>query len=320
MEIRNLGRSGLRVSLVGLGCANFGSRLDKDATHAVVHRALDCGITFFDTADSYGTRGASEEFLGAALGPRRADVVIATKFGNTLKGIGPQDRRPGASARYVVAAVEASLKRLGTDWIDLYQLHYPDPDTPIEETLRALDDLKRQGKIRFAGNANLSADQIETAQQCAAANDLSAFVSCQNQYSLAMRNLEHDGLAAIERNGLGLIPFAPLANGLLSGKYHLDRPLPPDGRLTLAADRAARYLSASNLQMVERLRAFARSRERCLLELAFSWLAAHRPVATIIAGAMTPQQVADNATAADWKLSTDEMAEVGRLLAQPSDA
>ena len=320
MEFRNLGRSGLRVSLVGLGCANFGSRMDADAACAVVHRALDCSITFFDTADSYGTCGASEEILGAALGPRRAEVIVATKFGNTLKGIGPQDRRPGASARYVVAAAEASLKRLGTDWIDLYQLHYPDPATPIEETLRALDDLKRQGKIRFAGNANFSADQIEAAQQCAAAKDLSAFVSCQNQYSLAVRNLEHDELAAVERHGLGLIPFAPLANGLLSGKYHLGQPLPRDGRLTIAADRAARYLSAGNLEMVERLRTFAKSRERSLLELAFSWLAAHQAVATVIAGAMTPRQIADNAMAADWKLSAEEMSEVRRLLTQPSDA
>jgi aryl-alcohol dehydrogenase-like predicted oxidoreductase len=320
MEFRNLGRSGLRVSLVGLGCANFGNRIDEDAARAVVHRALDCGITFFDTADSYGTRGASEEILGAALGPRRADVIVATKFGNTLKGIGSQDRRPGASARYAVAAVEASLKRLDTDWIDLYQLHYPDPATPIEETLQALDDLKRQGKIRFAGNANFSADQIEAAHQCAAAKGLSAFASCQNQYSLAVRNLEHDGLAAIERHGLGLIPFAPLANGLLSGKYHLAQPLPRDGRLTIAADRAARYLSVSNLQMVERLRTFAKSRERSLLELAFSWLAAHQAVATVIAGAMTPRQIADNAMAADWKLSAEEMSEVRRLLTQPSDA
>lgn len=252
MKYRGLGSSNLSVSLVGLGCANFGGRMDAAAAQAVIHRAVDCGITFFDTADSYGTRAASEEILGAALGVRRAHVIVATKFGNTLKGIEPQDRRPGASAGYIMSAVEASLKRLGTDWIDLYQIHYPDPDTPIEETLRALDDLKRQGKIRFAGNANFTGDQIEAAQQCAAANGLSPFVSCQNQYSLAARQLEDDGLTAIERHGLGLIPFAPLANGLLSGKYHLGRPLPADGRLTLAADRAARYLNDNNLRMVER--------------------------------------------------------------------
>jgi aryl-alcohol dehydrogenase-like predicted oxidoreductase len=314
MELRSLGRSGLRVSLVGLGCANFGSRMNEEAVRAVVDRAIDCGITFFDTADSYGYRGASEEMLGAALGVRRRDVVIATKFGNTLKGIGPQDRRPGASARYIVSAVEASLRRLGTDWIDLYQIHYPDPGTPIEETLRALEDLKRQGKIRFAGNANFSASQIEDAEQCAAAAAISPFVSCQNQYSLLVRDLRGEGLAAIERNELALIPFAPLANGLLSGKYRLGQPLPPGARLTVAADRAARYLSPTNLEMVESLRAFSESRGHSLLELAFSWLAGHASVSTIIAGAMTPPQVERNAGAAGWQLSAQEMAEVDHLL------
>jgi aryl-alcohol dehydrogenase-like predicted oxidoreductase len=314
MELRSLGRSGLRVSLVGLGCANFGSRMDEAAVRAVVDRAIDCGITFFDTADSYGSRGASEEMLGAALGARRRDVAIATKFGNTLKGIGPQDRRPGASARYVMSAVEASLRRLGTDWIDLYQIHYPDPDTPIEETLRALEDLKQQGKIRFAGNANFSAQQIDDAEQCAAVAGIAPFVSCQNQYSLVARDLRGEGLAAVERNKLALIPFAPLANGLLSGKYRLGQPLPPGARLTVAADRAARYLSPTNLEMVEALQAFSEVHGHSLLELAFSWLAGHRSVSTIIAGAMTPQQVERNAVAAGWQLSAQQMAEINHLL------
>jgi aryl-alcohol dehydrogenase-like predicted oxidoreductase len=313
MEFRTLGRSGPRVSVVGLGCANFGSRIGGEAARAVIDRALDCGITFFDTADSYGARGASEECLGAALGPRRNGIVLATKFGNTIKGIGPQDRRPGASARYIMSAVEASLQRLRTDWIDLYQLHYPDPATPIEETLKALDDLIRQGKVRFIGCSNSSAAQIDEAQQRAQEAGTSAFVSCQNQYSLLVRDIEDGTLAAIERNGLGLLPFAPLANGLLSGKYRHDEPLPPEGRLSRSPDRAARYLSPANWQILEGLRRFAETRGRSVLELAFSWLARQPAVSSIIAGAMTAQQVEQNATAANWVLTSGELADIDRL-------
>jgi aryl-alcohol dehydrogenase-like predicted oxidoreductase len=217
MEQRNLGKSGLRVSVVGLGCNNFGGRIDLAATRKVVHKALDLGITFFDEADTYGDpRGSSESCLGEILGDRRKDIVLATKFARPMDAAG---RFQGASRHYIMAEVEASLRRLKTDWVDLYQQHQPDPLTPIEETLRALDDLVRQGKVRYIGCSTLPGWQVVEAQWTAKYHDLHYFVSCQEEYSLLARRLDHEMMPILEAYGLGLIPFAPLANGLLTGKY-----------------------------------------------------------------------------------------------------
>jgi len=223
MQERNLGKTGLRVSLVGLGCNNFGGRIDLEATHKVVHKALDCGITLFDTADAYGERGGSETLLGEVLRERRKDIVLATKFGLPMDDSG---RLQGGSRGYIMRAVEASLKRLKTDWIDLYQLHRYDPSTPIEETLRALDDLVRQGKVRHIGCSNLPAWRVVEAQWTAKTEHLHAFASCQDEYSLVMREVEADLLPMMQAYGMSLLPYFPLASGLLTGKYEKNAPLP----------------------------------------------------------------------------------------------
>src|SRR5271168_3008547 len=216
MDKRSLGASGPQVSLVGLGCNNFGGRIDLDASRLVIDKALDLGITLFDTADTYGDRGGSEEILGKVLGPRRKDIVLATKFGMPMDDAGALK---GASRRYIVQAAEASLRRLKTDWIDLYQLHRPDPETPVEETLRALDDLVQAGKVRYIGCSNLSAAQLEEAHDVAARQKLASFVSCQDRYNILERGLEKDRVAVMGKHGLGLLPYFPLASGLLTGKY-----------------------------------------------------------------------------------------------------
>ena len=312
MEFRNLGRSGLRVSLVGLGCNNFGGRIDLDATHKVVHRALDVGITLFDTADSYGNRGGSETMLGEVLGSRRKDIVLATKFAQ------PMDEAKtlkGASRGYIMAAVEASLRRLKTDWIDLYQQHVPDPLTPIEETLRTLDDLVRQGKVRYIGCSNLPAWQVTEAVWTSRLHSLNAFASAQDEYSLLARDAERELLPSLNAHGLGLLPFFPLAGGLLTGKYKRGQPLPEKSRLTYVKASADRFLTERNWMQVERLDAFCATRGRGLLELAFSWLASRTPVSTIIAGATRPEQIDANIKAASWKLQPDELAELDAITA-----
>jgi aryl-alcohol dehydrogenase-like predicted oxidoreductase len=312
VEQRNLGKSGLRVSAVGLGCNNFGGRSDFAATQAVVHKALDLGITFFDEADTYGDpRGNSETYLGQILGERRKDIVLATKFARPMDGSG---RFEGASRRYIMAEVEASLKRLNTDWIDLYQQHQPDPATPIEETLRALDDLVRQGKVRYIGSSTLPAWQVVEAQWTARHHGLHRFVSCQERYSLLEREYETSMAAMVEAYGLGLIPFSPLANGLLTGKYRRNRPLPEGGRLTLTQRMGERYLTDRNWSVVERLEGFAAERGHSVLELAFGWLLARPAVASVIAGATRPEQVEANLrAAAAWRPTADEMQEIDRL-------
>jgi len=317
LETRNLGRSGLRVSAIGLGCNNFGGRLDPAATSRVVDAALDAGITLFDTADVYGSFGgssghfgASEEALGAALGPRRKDIVLATKFGMPMDAGGTLK---GASRRYIVGAAEASLKRLRTDWIDLYQQHFPDPLTPIEETLRALDDLVRAGKVRYLGCSNFAAWQVADAQWTARSAGLNPFVSCQDELSLLERRHDGELLPAMEHFGLGLLPYFPLASGLLTGKYQRDAPLPEGARLTDTQRLADRYLTAANWSVVERLKEFAAARSHTLLELAFSWLLARRPVASVIAGATKPEQVQLNAGSASWRLSGDELAAIDEI-------
>jgi len=312
VEQRNLGRSGLIVSAVGLGCNNFGGRIDYAATRAVVHKALDLGITFFDTSDTYGESGGSEEQLGRALAGRRHEIVLASKFARPMDREG---RLQGASRRYIMSAVEASLKRLNTDYIDLYQQHIADPKTPIEETLRAVDDLVQQGKVRYIGCSTLSAWQVVEAQWVSTHLGLERYVSCQERYSLIDRDLDRELMPVIESYGLGLIPFSPLADGLLTGKYRRNAPMPPDARLTTTRRAAERRLTDRNWAVVERLSDFCEARGHDLLELALSWLL-HRPrVASVIAGATSAVQVEANVRAGSWALSREDMDEIDRLTA-----
>ncbi len=310
MEQRRLGKSGLEVSLVGLGCNNFGGRADFEATRKVVHKALDLGITLFDTADIYGNRGGSEDFLGQLLGDRRKDIVLASKFGMAMDDVG---KLTGASRRYIMSEVEASLRRLRTDWIDLYQLHQPDPQTPIEETLRAMDDLVRQGKVRYIGCSNLNAWQTVEALWTSKHLNLNAFISYQNEYSLLVRDIDQELIPAMQAYGLGLLPFFPLASGLLTGKYKRNAPMPQGARLTNTKAIANRYLTEENWSIVERLESFSDKRGHSLLELAFSWLAARPTVSSVIAGATKPEQVEQNVRAAEWKLTREDLAEIDQL-------
>ncbi len=311
MEQRHLGKSGLRVSAVGLGCNNFGGRIDLEATKRVVHKALDLGITFFDEADTYGApRGHSETCLGQILGDRRKDIVLATKFARPMDASG---RFEGASRHYIMAEVEASLRRLRTEWIDLYQQHQPDPLTPIEETLRALDDLVRQGKVRYVGCSTLAPWQVVEAQWTSKHLGLHHFVSCQEEYSLLARGLDSEMMPVLEAYGLGLIPFRPLADGLLTGKYRRDAPLPPGTRLGSMPRAAGRNLTNQNWALLDRLEGFAAERGHTLLELALSWLLRRPAVTSVIAGATTAEQVEQNVHAAGWVLTADEMQEIDRL-------
>jgi aryl-alcohol dehydrogenase-like predicted oxidoreductase len=310
---RNLGESGLRVSVVGLGCNNFGGRIGLDASRAVVDKALEVGISFLDTADVYGDRGGSETALGEILGSRRKDIVLATKFAMPMDNEG---RLRGASRRYIMTAVEASLRRLKTDWIDLYQLHQPDPLTPIEETLRALDDLVRQGKVRYIGCSNLPAWQVATAQWTSRHEGLNSFVSCQDELSLVMRGIERELVPMMEAYRLGLLPYFPLACGLLTGKYKRDTAPPAGTRLSVMKQRADQYLTPENFDLVAKLTDFAQARGHTILELAFSWLIARPFVSSVIAGATKPEQVVQNVAAAGWTLTADDLAEVDRITAR----
>ena len=311
MKLRNIGKSGLRVSLIGLGCNNFGGRLDLESSRAVIHKALDAGITLFDTADVYGNRGGSETAMGQILGDRRKDIVLATKCGMPMD----DGEKKGTSRRYIMAAVEASLKRLKTDWIDLYQMHRPDPLTPIEETLRALDDLVRAGKVRYIGCSNYSAAQAVEAQLTARHLNLNAFVSAQDEYSLLVRDLDRENLGVYERYGLGILPFFPLASGLLTGKHKRGAPA-AGSRLTPDQQFAGRFMTDANWDIAEKLDAFAKARGHTLLELAFSWLAARPCVSSIIAGATKPEQIEANVKAAEWELSAADMAEIDKITAK----
>ena len=305
---RRLGSSPLEVSIVGLGGNNFGGRIDFAATNRVVHKAIELGINLIDTADSYGNKGGSEEWLGKILGEKRNQIVLATKFGLPVDG-----ETGGASRGYIMRAVEASLRRLRTHWIDLYQLHRPDPQTPIEETLRALDDLVRQGKVRFIGCSNLSAQQVVEAQATAGRHGLTSFVSCQDEYSLLVREVERELVPAAKRLGMGLLPYFPLASGLLTGKYKRGAPLLPGSRLSKNARHAQRFTSERNWRMVGELETFAARRGHTLLELAFSWLLRDEVVASVIPGATSPQQVEQNVRAAGWKLSAEDLVEIDRI-------
>ncbi len=301
MEYRKLGA--LNVSLVGIGCNNFGWRTDAVGTAAVVDAALDSGINFFDTADCYGA-GDSEKFLGAALKGRREKAIIATKF-----GIKMGEGKEGAAPAYVHEALDASLQRLNIDTIDLYQVHRPDPKTPIQATLQALNDAVKQGKVREIGCSNFSAEQLREASATAGPHH---FMSVQNEYSLLKREPEKDVLPECARHGVSFLPYFPLANGLLSGKYHKDQPFPESSR---ARDSfGPKIFTPENLELAESLMAFAQARGHSLLELAFSWLAARPEVCSIIAGAKTAEQVRANSSAASWKLTPEDLAELDRIV------
>jgi aryl-alcohol dehydrogenase-like predicted oxidoreductase len=306
LETRRIGS--LEVSVVGLGCNNFGWKLDEHATAAVVHAALDAGITFFDTADIYGST-QSEAFLGRALGTRRDHAVIATKFGMAV-----DDRRRGARPEYVRQACEDSLRRLGTDRIDLYQLHQPDPNVPIQDTLGALNDLVRAGKVREIGCSNFSVEQLREAE-AAIHPGAARFVSVQNEYNLLHRDPERDVIPECRRLGMAFLPFFPLASGLLTGKYRQGQP-PPEGSRLATVDRFAKTATDRALAIVESLFQFATSHGHTLLELAISWLARHPTVASVIAGATSPQQVKTNAAGARWAFTAEESAEVEELLSR----
>jgi len=307
MEIRNLGSSGLRVSAIGLGCNNFGGRIDLEATRAVIHKAIDLGITLFDTADTYGERGGAETAIGQVLGDRRKDIVLASKFGNPMDDVGVKQ---GGARRYIVAALEDSLRRLRTDWIDLYQIHSFDPLTPIEETLRALDDLVRQGKVRYIGCSNFPPWRVTEAHFTSRMLGLNRFISHQDEYSLTFRRPEAELMPASRAAGMGMLPFSPLASGLLTGKYRRNTPLPAGTRLANTQRLADRYLTDRNWSIAERLGDFAAARGRTMLELAFSWLLARPPVASVIAGATRPEQVAQNVKAGGWKLTEEDLADI----------
>jgi aryl-alcohol dehydrogenase-like predicted oxidoreductase len=313
MSYRRLGTSGLVVSVVGIGCNNFGRKLDLDGTRAVVDAAFDAGITLFDTADIYGTpHGSSEECLGAVLKGRRDEIVLATKFGMDMEGLNGNDFGARGSRRYLMRAVEASLRRLGTDYIDLYQFHEPDPATPIDETLAALDDLVRSGKVRYLGNSNFAGWQIADADWTARTAGHTPFISAQNQYSLLHREVEAEVVPACEQFGLGLLPFFPLDSGLLSGKYQRGQKPAEGTRLSL--ERYRRWLDGADWDTIEALTAYGKERGHSLLDVAIAGLAARPAVTSVIAGATTPEQVRANAAAGAWQLTAEDVAALDEVL------
>jgi aryl-alcohol dehydrogenase-like predicted oxidoreductase len=315
MEQRHLGASGLRVSAVGLGCNNLGGRLDAAASHVVVHAAVDAGITLFDTADRYpqNDAGRSESLLGEALGRRRANVIVATKFGLPMDASGAME---GASRRYIMSAVEASLKRLKTDWIDLYQVHRYDAHTPIDETMRALDDLVTQGKVRYIGCSNFASWQMIDAQWTAKDLKTTPFVSCQDEWSLLARDVERELVPSMVRAGLGMLPYFPLASGLLSGKYR-GGAKPAGARLTTTKTLMDLFVNDDNIAKADKLAAFAEAHGHKPLELAFSWLLSRPTVSSVIAGASNPEQIAQNVAAATWTFTSAELAEIDAIAPGP---
>jgi aryl-alcohol dehydrogenase-like predicted oxidoreductase len=315
VDYRKVGGSDLIVSLAGLGCNNIGYRIDEAASRQVVHRALDLGVTLFDTADMYGPDGASERMLGKLLAGRRNHVILATKFGKD-----EQHALKGASRAYVMLAVERSLKRLNTDWIDLYQVHAPDPLTPIEETLRALDDLVREGKVRYLGCSNFSARDVAEADDVATRTNLHRFICCQNEYSLLVRDIERELIPTLRSRGLGLLPYFPLASGMLTGKYMRHAPLPQGARLTKHKHLADRFMTDKNFVLLDRLAEFGRGRALSILDLAFAWLAAHPFIPSVIAGASTVEQLERNVEASARTLSPRDLAEIDSLVQAPAAA
>ncbi len=310
MKERTLGSAGPKVSLLGLGCNNFGGRIDREASRAVIAKALDLGITLFDTADVYGERGGSETLLGEFLGPRRKTIVLASKFGSPMDDAGTLK---GGSRRYLMSAVEASLKRLRTDWIDLYQLHRFDTATPMEETLRALDDLVKAGKVRHVGVSQTAAWQLVGMQWTARQQGLVPVATCMTEYSLLVRDAERELVPAMQAYGAGLLPFYPLASGFLTGKYRKDAPMPEGARLTKGKRYSERFMTEENWRVMARLEGFCNARGCTLLQLAFGWLAAQPVVSSVIAGATKPEQLEANARAVQFELSPQDLAEIDRL-------
>jgi len=307
VDFRTLGASGLLVSEMGLGTNNFGTRLDEATTRAVIDQAIDSGITFFDTADVYG-RGASETVIGKVLGARRRQVVITTKGGSAM-GESPYER--GASRRWILEAAEASLRRLDTDYIDLYLIHTPDSKTPLEETLRALDDLVRTGKVRYIGHSNHAAWQIADFDAIARSEHLARPIAAQHRYNLIHRDLENEVLPACRAHGVGIIPYTPLATGFLTGKYSEGRA--PEGARLVGHRMAAELLTGPNFERLARLGAFAAERGHSLVELALGWLLSRPEIGSVIAGASSADQVRSNVASSGWRLTPAEMALVAAL-------
>jgi aryl-alcohol dehydrogenase-like predicted oxidoreductase len=310
VEYRTLGNSGLKVSVVGLGTNQIGGRVDPEGTAAIVNKCVDVGITFFDTADAY-SNGKSEEYLAPALKPHRRNIVIATKSAMAM-GEGPY--WGGTSRKYLMDALEDCLRRLDTDYIDLYQMHRWDSSTPIEETLRTLEDMVRSGKVRYIGNSNYAGWQVATAAAMAKAEHLPPMVSAQNQYSLLQRDIERELIPACLANGVGMIPFSPLSGGFLTGKYRPGEPPPEGARLSGGSPMASRILSDKNYDSLTKLEKFADERGHTMTELAMGWLASQPAVATVIAGATRPEQVEENARSADWRLAPDELKEIDEIM------
>jgi aryl-alcohol dehydrogenase-like predicted oxidoreductase len=309
MEYRRLGQSGLKVSVVGLGGNNFGGAADEERSISVIRRALDIGVNTIDTADGYSA-GVSEQFVGKAIAGRRQEAIVATKVFGKM-GPGPNDQ--GLSRKHIMDGCEQSLRRLNTDYIDLYQVHRFDPETPLEETLRTLDDLVRAGKVRYIGCSNFAAWQLTQALWISAQKGLAAFVSVQPQYSMVARDVERELLPACSAFGVGIIPYSPLAGGVLTGKYEAGKAPPPDTRAGRNT-RMQQQLTPERLGTVDKLNSFARERGYGVTQLAIAWLAAHPEVSTVIAGATRPEQVDDNAKAADVKLTSEDMQSIEGIL------
>ncbi len=312
MQYRKLGSSDLKLSVLGLGCNNFGGRADLETTRRVVHHAIDAGINHFDTADIYGGEGKSEDFLGTVLGPRRKDVIIATKFGLPFDAAGTMK---GASRKYILSAVEGSLKRLKTDYIDIYYQHKPDPTVPIEETLRALDELVKQGKVRVIANSNFEPHQIAEADATAKKLGTARFVAAQDELSLIKRGTERERLPAIEKHGLAFIPYFPLASGLLTGKYRRNAPMPEGTRLVGKNRLADVFWNETNLELTYRLGEFCDEHKLNMLDVAFAWLLARPAVTSVIAGAVKTEQIDANAKATGFKLTAGDLAALDKLTA-----
>lgn len=303
MEYRKLGKSGLKVSEIGLGGNNFGVRMGEQESISVIRHALELGVSFIDTGDSY-QRGRSEANVGKAIKGKRSEVIIGTKFGN-VTGEGPNER--GASRYHIIKAVDASLKRLNTDYIDLYYIHRPDPTTPIEETLRTLDNLVRAGKVRYIGCSNFAAWQLCEAYWTSRVNNLESFVVVQPEYNLLHRDIELELVPCCQAYGIGVIPYRPLASGFLTDEYQPGKPAPPGSRLV---DMSSEILTEANRDKLEKLRAFATEHGHSLGELAIAWLLSHPWLSSVIAGATTPEQLSANIAAAGWRLTAQEMAQL----------
>lgn len=316
MEYRNLGSSGLQVSVVGLGCMNFGAMNDAAESVSIVHKAMDLGVNLFDTADVYGDRGKSEQYLGKALGGRRQEVIVATKFAGPMSS--ERFDMQGGSRRYIMQAVEASLTRLGTDYIDLYQMHRYDDDTPIEETVRALDDLIRDGKVRYVGCSNYAAWQIADAIWTANTANLHGYVSVQNRYSLLKRDIEKEVVPVCETFGLGILPYFPLESGLLTGKYRKGETFPEGTRLAQWGGFAkGAFANDENFAKVEALQELCERHEHSLLDMAIGWLVSRPTVSSVIAGVTSTAQLEQNVQAGMWRPGGEELAEIDEITAPP---